>query len=416
LQTITDSGFGRELIARVADGLSESALAEARDRLHRKAMVVVAWYLTSYVFMLLAQGWILGGLACLSLALSIGAVGFNIQHDANHNAFFRSPTRRLSTANRIAGFSLNAIGGSSARWIDGHVRQHHVSTNIVGKDFDIELPPFARLAPSQRHRTWHAFQHLYLWVIYGFTTTGIIVGDVVGTVQESISGDRRGRTPSLLDYVVLVGSKGLFVGVMLVIPMFLHPWWVVVLGAVFVLGLSGFLLGTVFQLAHAVEEADFADAGDPATTRWHEWQVRTTVDFCHGSGRVARVVTWYAGGLNFQTEHHLFPSLPHTAYPDIAPIVARTCADFGIRYQVQPTLRAALRSHYRHVRMLGRPSPAPAPPVFEHDVPAEVADAGAEQHRDLADADLVDEAEVQRLLDDVGAGDRDPLVAGERLR
>jgi linoleoyl-CoA desaturase len=359
VQTISDSGFGQELVARVADGLSEAELVDAHDRLHRKAVVVVAWYLTSYVLVLVAHGWILGWMACLSLALSIGAVGFNIQHDANHNAFFRSRTRRLSTANRIAGFSLNAIGGNSARWIEGHVRQHHVSTNIVGKDYDIELPPFARLAPSQRHRGWHVFQHLYLWVIYGFTTASIIVGDVVGTVQESISGDRRGRSPSVLDYIVLVGSKGLFVAVMLVIPMFEHPWWVVVVGAVVVLGLSGFLLGTVFQLAHAVEEADFADAAEPATSRWHEWQVRTTVDFCHGSGAIARAVTWYAGGLNFQTEHHLFPSLPHTAYPDISPIVARTCAEFGIRYHVQPTLRAAIRSHYRHVRVLGRRAPAP---------------------------------------------------------
>src|SRR3954471_21665160 len=57
--------------------------------------------------------------------------------------------------------------------------------------------------------------------------------------------------------------------------------------------------------------------------------------------------------------------------------------------------------------------------VLEHDVAAdelaEVADAGAEQHWHLADAELVDQAEVERLLDDVGAGDRDELVAGELL-
>src|SRR6202043_3206129 len=46
---------------------------------------------------------------------------------------------------------------------------------------------------------------------------------------------------------------------------------------------------------------------------------------------------------------------------------------------------------------------------------AEVADAGAEQHWDLADAELVDEAEVERLLDDVGASDRDELVARDRF-
>jgi hypothetical protein len=57
--------------------------------------------------------------------------------------------------------------------------------------------------------------------------------------------------------------------------------------------------------------------------------------------------------------------------------------------------------------------------VLEHDVAAdelpEVADAGAEQDRHLADAELVDEAEVQGLLDDVGARDRDELVAGDLL-
>jgi hypothetical protein len=40
-------------------------------------------------------------------------------------------------------------------------------------------------------------------------------------------------------------------------------------------------------------------------------------------GSVAdRALTWFTGGLNYQTEHHLFPRLPHTAYPFVAPIVA----------------------------------------------------------------------------------------------
>src|SRR4051794_19070106 len=57
--------------------------------------------------------------------------------------------------------------------------------------------------------------------------------------------------------------------------------------------------------------------------------------------------------------------------------------------------------------------------VLEHHVIAdeltEVADAAAEQDRHLADAELVDEAEIQSLLDDVGAGDRDEHVAGDVL-
>ena len=74
--------------------------------------------------------------------------------------------------------------------------------------------------------------------------------------------------------------------------------------------LAGLLLGVVFQLAHAVEQAEFRTSDELPAVGWHEWQVRSTVDFCHGRGPVARMVTWYTGGLNYQTEHHLFPSMP----------------------------------------------------------------------------------------------------------
>ena len=121
------------------------------------------------------------------------------------------------------------------------------------------------------------------------------------------------------------------------------------------LAISGVVLGVVFQLAHVVSEADFCSVDARSEARWHEWQVLASVDFCQGDGPVARMVTWYCGGLNYQTEHHLFPTLPHPVYRVIAPIVADTCAEFGIPYLVQPTLRAAVRSHYRHLRLLGRP-------------------------------------------------------------
>lgn len=340
---------------RVRSELTDDVLERAREQLHRKAIVVVAWYVASYVSVLFVTNWIAGTISVLSLALSMGAVGFNIQHDANHNAFFRTRgSRRLSTANRIAGWSLNAIGGDAKRWIDGHVGKHHTSPNVVGKDYDIELPPFARLAPAQRRRRWHRAQHVYLWVIYAFTSASIIVGDVVSTVHESVTRDRPDASPTVRDWLALAGSKGLFLVTMLVVPLLLHPWWVVAIGAAVVLAVSGLLLGTVFQLAHCVEEADFRVSSDPRSTRWHEWQVRSSVDFCH-EGTVGRMVTWFAGGLNFQTEHHLFPDVPHTVYPLIAPIVRETCREHGIPYQVQPTLRAAIRSHYRHVRDLGRP-------------------------------------------------------------
>jgi hypothetical protein len=34
--------------------------------------------------------------------------------------------------------------------------------------------------------------------------------------------------------------------------------------------------------------------------------------------------------------------------------VQRVCDDFSVEHRVQPTLRQALGSHYRHLRRLGR--------------------------------------------------------------
>ncbi len=353
------TSFASALSDRVDARLDERTMGLAFRRLHHKAALVAAWYLASYVLIVTASGWVAGTIACVSLALSMAAVGFNIQHDANHNAFF--PTRgskRLTGANRAAGWSIHAIGASSQRWIDGHVFAHHGSPNVVGKDADIELSVFARLAPAQTRHPWHRLQHLYLWPLYGFTAVSIIVADVVSTVTESFTGDRRGRRPTAGDYTVLMATKAIFLVAMLGVPLLMHPFWVVAVGATTVLAITGVILGVVFQLAHAVTEAAFCEAADRPEGGWHEWQVRTSVDFCHGGGVADRLLTWYIGGLNYQTEHHLFPRLPHTVYPVIAPVVAEACAAHSIPYHVQPSLRLALRSHYRHVRELGRPLPS----------------------------------------------------------
>jgi hypothetical protein len=46
----------------------------------------------------------------------------------------------------------------------------------------------------------------------------IIVADVVSTIAESFTGDRRGRRPTAHDYVVLMGTKSIFLAAMLGVP------------------------------------------------------------------------------------------------------------------------------------------------------------------------------------------------------
>ncbi len=356
---VLTGGFAGALTRAVSARLDPETLRAARRRLHVKAIVIALWYLASLAGVILASGWLEGTLAAASLALAFAAVGFNIQHDANHNAFFAAPTKRLSRANRIVGWSMFVVGADANRWLYRHNTLHHGSPNVVGLDSDINLGPLARLAPFQRRYFWHRYQHLYLWPLYCFTVLEIMFNDLATLVGAS-RHVRKSRS-RLSDASVAILTKVAFVSVMLGLPSLTHPFWTVAIGALAVMLAVGFLLGVVFQSAHIVEGAEFAEAGSRPPYQWHEWQVRSSLDFSHGSGLLSRLFRWYAGGLDHQTEHHLFPRVPHTAYPLIAPVVTAVCEDYGIPRHVQPSFHAAVASHFRHLRAMGRrlqPPPA----------------------------------------------------------
>ena len=137
------------------------------------------------------------------------------------------------------------------------------------------------------------------------------------------------------------------------VPMLFYPWWQVLIGYVLVMLLVGLILAIVFQLAHIVPDAEFpVPVGDPQhiEDEWAAHQVETTVDFAPHN----RVLNWYIGGLNYQVEHHLLPHICHLNYPRLAPIVRKTCEEFGIRYNCYTTWREAFSCHLRELSLLGQ--------------------------------------------------------------
>jgi linoleoyl-CoA desaturase len=57
---------------------------------------------------------------------------------------------------------VTGLGGSSYLWRRKHNLMHHVYTNVSGLDADVEAGPQLRLAPAQRRRAMHRFQHFYV--------------------------------------------------------------------------------------------------------------------------------------------------------------------------------------------------------------------------------------------------------------
>ena len=333
----------------------EQYLSRGRTRLKgslllfAKAPVALGLTVASWAVLVFLQPGVVVGVLCLvGLVLGSLLTAFCVQHDANHGAYFR---RRRH--NHLLGWTADAfLGFSSYAWRVKHNVAHHTYTNIDGFDADATQVPLARFAPSQEPRPWYRFQHYYIWLMY--TLMGLrwqLIGDIAAFRRGSV-GESTLRFPRGWNLAGVVVGKAIFLTWAIMIPMLVYPWWAVLGAYVGFAMITSLIMATTFQLAHCVEEASFTSAEEARATRpvWAVHEVESTVDFCPRN----RVLTWALGGLNFQIEHHLFPLVPHTHYPKIAEIVQRNCVKHGIRYSSQPSLRGALRSHFLHLRSMGR--------------------------------------------------------------
>lgn len=347
-------GFLVALRQRVDDYFAATGLSK-RDcpQMYLKTAIILVWCCASWAVLVfgVSHFWT-AVLAAVSLGFSMSAVGFNVQHDASHQAYSR---RRW--VNSLMAMTLDVLGGSSYFWKRTHNLVHHSFTNITGHDGDIDLGALGRLSPHQPRYWYHRWQHLYLWFLYGFLPVKWqFVDDTLGLVKGRI-GHYQYLRPTGRDLAVLLGGKLLFLTLAFGIPLYFHPWYAV-LGFYFLTSFAqGLLLSVVFQLAHCLEEAEFPMPQETTGRIEHDWavhQVETTVD----CARDNRLLSWFVGGLNFQVEHHLFPQICHIHYPAISRVVEETCGEFGLRYRCNETILGAIRSHYRWLQRLGRSASA----------------------------------------------------------
>ncbi|WP_155893888.1 fatty acid desaturase family protein [Cystobacter fuscus] len=345
--------FHQALKTRVDTYLQRSGRAP-RDLpgMYAKTAALLAWFVASYVFLaFVAAGPWSALLGCVSLGLAMAGIGFSVQHDANHGGY--SERRPL---NQLLAGTLDMLGASSYVWSWKHNVFHHSHPNVVGLDADIDIQPFCRVAPGQRLRPAHRFQHFYIWMLYGLLTVKWQLVDDFANVIKGRVGQQKMPRPTGRKLVGMLGGKLFFFAWALGVPSFFHPVWKVALCYALTSFILGLTLATVFQLAHCVEEADFPEVpqggGGSFSREWAVHQVETTVDFARGN----RWLCWYLGGLNFQVVHHLFPKVCHLHYPALSRIIEQTCVEHGVRYRTQDSVRAALGSHVRWLKRMGQPA------------------------------------------------------------
>ena len=327
-------------------------VAVARRWLHQKAALILSTVVATYVVVLAGGApWIVRALAFPILIVALIMVATSVMHDANHGAFFAGSTR----ANHIVGYASDLLGVSSVLWRIKH-DIHHADANVQGVDPDIDQGAVARLAPMQRRRWWHRWQHRYLWPLYGLLGVQWLL---VSDFGELVARHRRAKADPTLARLTTPMRAGIFGGKLLhvswtiALPLMWHPWWAVALGYLSASWCVGIVLSVTFQIAHCVEEAEFVL---PTAARrnddfvWH--QLRTTVNIAPNHSLIGRFRSLLIGGLDCQVEHHLAPEMPHTTYAAMARRLRAACAENGIRYRTHTSVASAIRSHHRWLRTL----------------------------------------------------------------
>jgi len=343
--------FFQSLKEAADDYFTGKAIPRTGDsRLYVKTIVLIALAVTLYILILFLSlpVWANMLLSCV-LGITMASIGFNVMHDANHGSYSSN-----EKVNNLLGLSLNALGGNSFIWKFKHNIIHHTYPNVDGMDDDIAKSPFIRLCSTQPWVPAHRVQHIYTPILYAISSMlWVLFQDFEKYFRRKIHQTTLAEMKPK-DHFIFWISKIFYVFFYIALPVYLVGWtnWLIFFITLHI-GL-GFTLAVVFQLAHVVEETTFEFAPTDEITRieneWAIHQVKTTSDFSPNS----RVISWLVGGLNYQIEHHLFPRVSHVHYPALSKIVKEKCEAFNLPYNCIPSLRKAVISHFRLIRLLGK--------------------------------------------------------------
>jgi linoleoyl-CoA desaturase len=315
-----------------------------------KAATLLSIYIMPFIIILImpVQLW-LAFLLVIIMGIGEAGVGMAVMHDAAHNAFSNK-----RWVNKLFASTMFLLGSNTFNWKVQHNILHHTYTNVFGFDQDIESKATLRLCEHAPLKRFHRWQYIYAYFFYGLMTLAKLLTDISQLIEFNNSGITKEQNNNPRHEIMkLTITKFLYFSIIIGLPIWLtsYVWWQVLIGFSILHITAGMIMSTIFQMAHVVEGAEqpLPDNNGVIKNEWTIHQLRTTSDFARNN----IFLNWYAGGLNFQIEHHLFPNICHIHYRKIAPIVEQTAKEFGLTYNLKSSFFAAFMSHAKRLKSLG---------------------------------------------------------------
>uniref|UniRef100_A0A674AXW3 Fatty acid desaturase 2 n=1 Tax=Salmo trutta TaxID=8032 RepID=A0A674AXW3_SALTR len=243
--------------------------------------------------------WSLTLLCSLMLATSQAQAGW-LQHDYGH----LSVCKKSSWNHKLHKFVIGHLKGASANWWNHRHFQHHAKPNVFRKDPDINSLHVFVLGDTQPVEIFRTMFSQRDWVDLAWSMSFY-----------------------LRFFCCYYPFFGFFGSVALIsFVRFLESHWFV----------------WVTQMNHLPMEMDHERHQD-----WLTMQLSATCNIEQSTFN-----DWFSGHLNFQIEHHLFPTMPRHNYHLVAPLVRALCEKHGVPYQVK-TLKKGMTDVVRSLKKSG---------------------------------------------------------------
>jgi fatty acid desaturase len=270
-------------------------------------------------FVLLGDSWF-QLLIAAGLGIVLTQVAF-VAHEASHRQVFESGPAN----DRLGRILADAVVGISyAWWMTKHTR-HHANPNTVGKDPDIEIDTISFLEEdASKAKGLLAFitrRQGYLFFPL-LTLEGLNLHFLsIRTLFTTEKVDKRA-----LELTLIALRLGIYLAILFVfLPV----------GMAFAfLGVQMAVFGVYMGASFAPNHKGMPLIAEGAKVDFLSKQVLTSRNI-RGWG-----MSYFMGGLNYQIEHHLFPSMPRPHLKHAREIVIEHCRTIGVTYTETTLVRS----------------------------------------------------------------------------
>ncbi|WP_181156899.1 MULTISPECIES: acyl-CoA desaturase [unclassified Microbacterium] len=262
-------------------------------------------------FILLGDSWF-QLLIAAGLGIVLTQIAF-LGHEAAHRQILTTGPANF----KLARIVIASIGMSYSWWDSKHTK-HHGNPNQVGKDPDIEVDTVSFLEEdaAKAKGLIKLITRKQGWLFFPLLTLEGLNLHYLGLKYLMTTKNVKGRWTELS--IIALRFALILVPVFMMLPLGMAFAFMGVQFAVF-----GVYMGAAFAPNH--KGMPIIEPG--ARLDFFTKQVRTSRNISGGWW-----TTWLMGGLNYQVEHHLFPSMARPHLSQAREIVRDYCAANGVPY------------------------------------------------------------------------------------